>query len=102
MGSSSSATIDIALNTLDEGQHINSLSDYSRSYSNSKIMRLALLAAVAFAATSLASPAQDKSDPTFCDRGKQLCEIANSWDDCSELYIQTMKAYVLAICAVGT
>ena len=63
-------------------------------------MRPSLFAAVAFAVTSLAAPAQDKSDPSFCDRGRQLLQIAQSWEDCSELYIQTMKACVLAVCAV--
>jgi len=57
-------------------------------------MRFQSLTFLLFIATAIASPAGAKTDPTFCERGKKLCEIAQSWPDCSELYVQSMKAYV--------
>jgi hypothetical protein len=42
---------------------------------------------------ALASAKKPTPEPNFCERGQQLCEIAMSWDDCSKLYIASMKAY---------
>lgn len=64
-------------------------------------MRLAptiLLPALALAAAAVARPqAPTRPDPppenqTFCEKGIALCDIAESWDDCSELYVASMKA----------
>jgi hypothetical protein len=53
---------------------------------------LPLLSTFMFAA---ATPVpDDRDDPDFCTRGVKLCDIAESWEDCSELYVATMKAYV--------
>jgi hypothetical protein len=53
---------------------------------------LPLLSTFVFAAAT-AVP-DDRDDPDFCTRGVQLCDIAESWEDCSELYVATMKAYL--------
>jgi len=55
-----------------------------------------LLPALALAAAAAAKPQActepSLEDRTFCERGVALCDIAQSWDDCSELYIASMKA----------
>ncbi|KAI5810383.1 hypothetical protein BZA77DRAFT_328083 [Pyronema omphalodes] len=59
-------------------------------------MKFTHLTIALFAATVIAGPVNtgknDKKDPTFCERGIKLCDIANSWEDCSDLYIKTMEA----------
>ena len=42
---------------------------------------------------SAAAQASGRKETSFCQRAHTLCEIAMSWDDCSELYIQSMKAF---------
>lgn len=49
-----------------------------------------LLLLLVFSATTQAS---GRAETDFCQRASTLCEIAMSWDDCSELYIQSMKAF---------
>ncbi|KAF8244861.1 hypothetical protein K440DRAFT_635643 [Wilcoxina mikolae CBS 423.85] len=57
---------------------------------------LRLLTPLYFLLLTLASA--KKPDQTHCKRGQQLCEIAMSWDDCSALYIASMKACILTGC----
>jgi hypothetical protein len=58
-------------------------------------MQLSTLLLLPLIAVASASPKRTgTSDPTFCERGLKLCDIAQSWEDCSELYIASMKAYV--------
>lgn len=58
-------------------------------------MKFTLLPIALLVATVVASPVvgkNDKTDPSFCERGRKLCEIASSWEDCSDLYIKSMEA----------
>ena len=55
---------------------------------------LATLLAGAVAANPAPTPPVASRDPTFCNRGVKLCEIAQSFEDCSDVYLAAMKAYV--------
>lgn len=54
---------------------------------------LAAILAGAVAATANPNPATATRDPTFCERGVKLCNLAQEFDDCSDVYIAAMKAY---------
>ncbi|KAF8244860.1 hypothetical protein K440DRAFT_635642 [Wilcoxina mikolae CBS 423.85] len=63
-----------------------------------QLSTLLLLPLVALASASPKYTSTPKSDPAFCERGLKLCEIAQSWEDCSDLYIASMKACILTNC----
>ncbi|KAI5844920.1 hypothetical protein BZA05DRAFT_408988 [Tricharina praecox] len=67
----------------------------------SSAVLLPVLALVSVAAARPQDPVCTEtplSEQTFCEKGSQLCSIAMSWDDCSDLYIASMKACVLTNC----
>ncbi|CCX08808.1 Similar to hypothetical protein [Tuber melanosporum Mel28]; acc. no. XP_002836506 [Pyronema omphalodes CBS 100304] len=62
-------------------------------------MRFFILTSLVLTASAVAvTKVPDKYDPDFCDHGTALCDMATTFEDCSNGYIKFMEACMATGC----